>query len=32
MRPPIFSLEGYDLIVFETPQDAASFVEPPDVG
>ena len=31
MKLPIFSFEGYDLIVFETPEDAESYVEPADV-
>ena len=31
MRPPIFSFEDCDLIVFEIPRDAALFVEPLDV-
>jgi hypothetical protein len=28
MKLPIFSFEGYDLIVFEKPEHAESFVEP----
>ena len=31
MKLPIFSFEGYDLTVFETPEDAESYVEPADV-